>query len=62
MVIGVTVVQAVDDMPANNVVIAMFGYDERMRRLLHVLVAAREVKELVFEEGCFLCKGSIWGT
>ena len=49
-------------MPANNVVNAMFGCDERMRRLLHVLIAVREMKELILEESWFICKGSIGGT
>ena len=49
-------------MPANNVVNAMFGCDERFRRLLNVSIATRDVKELVFEDGWFICKGVIFGT
>ena len=49
------------EMHANKVVIAMFGYDKRMSRLLsrllHVLLADRDVIELVFEDGWFVCKG-----
>ena len=55
----------INEMPANKEVIAMFGYDKRMSRLLsrllHVLLAAREVKEWVFEDGWFSCKGGyLW--